>query len=48
MSPNEFETVDGVHSRKWKQSIKFNGKPLGDWLTENQVENKLAMSQAEI
>ena len=48
MSPNEFEIVAGVHSRKWKQSIKFNGKPLGDWLTENKVENKFAMSQAEI
>lgn len=48
MSPNEFETAAGVQSRKWKQSIKYNGKPLGDWLDENRVEHKLAISQAEI
>ena len=29
VSPSEFETLAGVQARKWKQSIKYGGKPLG-------------------
>ena len=33
LSPPEFENVSGMQAaRKWRNSIKYNGKPVGDWL----------------
>ena len=37
MTPIEFENVSGSHAKK-QQSIKCNGKQLGDWLTEHGLE----------
>ena len=37
ISPSEFETLAGVQARKWKQSIKYGGKPLGAWLSLNPL-----------
>lgn len=38
MSPNEFESVAGVPAKKWKQSIRYDGKPLIEWLKVNKKE----------
>ena len=27
-----------VQARKWKQTIKFERKPIGDWLAANELE----------
>ena len=37
MTPNEFERIAGATAKKWKQSIKLDGKPLGEWLALNAV-----------
>ena len=36
VTPSEFESMSAVQAKKWKQSIKFNGKPIGDWLAMNE------------
>ena len=36
MSPTEFETLSGMQGKKWKQNIKFEGKPIGEWLAEHE------------
>ena len=42
MTPSEFESMSQVQARKWKQSIKFQGKPIGDWLASaNNIELEL-------
>ena len=33
-NPLEFESTCGLNSRKWRQTIKHDGKPLGDLLSE--------------
>ena len=38
MTPVEFENISGSHARKWRQSIKCDGKELGDWLVEHGLE----------
>ena len=30
VTPSEFEMLAGSHARKWKQSIKCDGKHLGE------------------
>ena len=35
VTPSKFESMSAVQAKKWKQSIKFNGKPIGDWLAMN-------------
>ena len=37
-TPIEFDNVAGSHARKWRQSIKCNGKELGDWLFDHGLE----------
>ena len=34
MTPNEFENIAGVTARN---SAKYDGQALGDWLTENML-----------
>ena len=47
LNPSEFESMAGMqHTRKWKQSIKCKGKPLGEWLTEHGQEMCLESSQS--
>jgi hypothetical protein len=36
-----------VQARKWKQSIKFEGKPIGEWLTIHEVELELSQQIAK-
>ena len=31
----ELESMSAIQARKWKQSIKFDGKPIGEWLSVN-------------
>lgn len=38
VTPTEFESMSHVQARKWKQSIKFEGKPIGDWLAANELD----------
>lgn len=38
LSPPEFESLCGLNTRKWRQAIKHNGKPLGDWLESHKSE----------
>ena len=38
VTPTEFESMSQVQARKWKQSIKFEGKPIGDWRAANELE----------
>jgi len=39
-NPNEFECLAGMHhAKKWKQSIRCEGKPLGEWLAEFEKES---------
>lgn len=36
INPSEFECMAGMqHTRKWKQSIKVEGRPLGEWIDEH-------------
>ena len=35
ISPIEFESLAGIQAKKWKQSIKYSGKPLGAWISQN-------------
>ena len=32
LSPTEFENLAGIQGKKWRQSIKLEGKPLAEWL----------------
>ena len=34
MSPLEFENLAGLHGRKWREDIKYEGKPIGKCLSE--------------
>ena len=46
---NEFENIAGVPVRKWKNSIKHDGKPLGEWLAQNMlVESPQTSSQTQV
>ena len=46
LSPSEFESMSGMqHTRKWKQSIKVEGRPLGEWIDEHCQEACLENSQ---
>ena len=38
VTPSEFESMSLVQAKKWKQSIKFEGRPIGEWLTVNETE----------
>ena len=38
ISPPEFENMCGLQGRKWKTNIKFEGRPIGQWLTEHNME----------
>ena len=45
-NPNEFEALAGLHqTKKWKQSIKCGGKPLGEWLSEHHYDSGPDSSQ---
>ena len=49
ITPNEFENTAGVPARKWKNSIKHDGKPLGEWLVQNMlVESSQTSSQIQV
>ena len=49
ITPNEFENIAGVPARKWKNSIKHDGKPLGEWLAQNMlVESSQTSSQTQV
>ena len=37
VNPSECETMAGIQARKWKQSIKYGGKPLSAWLAQHPV-----------
>ena len=41
LTPNEFERIAGATAKKWKQSIKHDGKPLGEWLALNAVHETI-------
>ena len=49
MTPPEFESLSGFHSRKWRQNIKNKGKPIGEWLSNYHKEeaSKEANSQTQ-
>ena len=36
VTPSEFESMSAIQARKWKQSIKYDGKPIGEWLATNE------------
>ena len=36
LSPTEFENLAGIQGKKWRQSIKFEGKPLAEWLARSE------------
>ena len=38
VSPPEFENMSGFHSKKRRQNIRFNGKPVGEWLAKYNSE----------
>ena len=39
MSPPEFDkNMSGFHSKKWRQNIRLNGKPVGEWLAKYNSE----------
>lgn len=38
MSPSEFECLAGMKGKKWRVNIKFEGKPLGQWLEEHDSD----------
>ena len=37
ITPSEFEKCAGVPAKKWKQSVRFNDKPIGIWIEENKA-----------
>lgn len=45
ITPPEFESMSQVQAKKWKQSIKFGGRPIGDWLVVNEIESESQLSQ---
>ena len=48
MTPSEFESMSQVQARKWKKSIKFQGKPIGDWLeSANNIEIELLSQESQ-
>ena len=48
--PIEFEGACGMHARKWRQTIQYDGKPLGQWLIANKLEHtqREMMSEATV
>ena len=38
MNPPEFESLAGMHGKRWRMNIKFEGKPLGQWLAEHDSD----------
>ena len=32
ITPSEFAKCAGITARKWKQSVRFNDKPIGTWI----------------
>ena len=39
-NPNEFECLAGMHhAKKWRQSIRCEGKSVGEWLAEFEKES---------
>ena len=36
LNPTEFENLAGIQGKKWRQSIKFEGKPLAEWLARSE------------
>ena len=50
LNPIEFEGACGIHARKWRQTIKYDGKPLGQWLIANKLEHtqREMMSEATV
>ena len=46
VTPTEFESMSQVQAKKWKQSIKFQGKPIGDWLAVNDIEIELLSQES--
>ena len=38
ISPPEFESLAGLHGRKWRTNIRYAGKPIGQWLAEHEVD----------
>ena len=37
-NPLEFESLAGLHGRKWRENIKYEGKHIGKWLTEQDCD----------
>ena len=50
VTPSEFESMSTVQANKWKQSIKFDGKPIGEWLSmnENYTEALVSRENTEV
>jgi hypothetical protein len=38
LNPLEFESLAGLHGRKWRENIKYEGKPIGKWLNEQDYD----------
>ena len=38
INPLEFESLAGLHGRKWRENIKYEGKPIGKWLSEQDCD----------
>ena len=38
MNPPEFESLAGMHGKRWRMNIKSEGKPLGQWLAEHDSD----------
>ena len=38
ISPPEFESLAGLHGRKWRTNIRYAGKPIGQWLAEHEAD----------
>lgn len=38
ISPPEFESQAGLYGRKWRQNIKYDGKPVGKWLSGQDLD----------
>ena len=48
VTPSEFESMSAIQARKWKQSIKLNGKPVGEWLPVNEESISALARQEDI
>ena len=47
VTPAEFESMSAVQARKWRQTVKFDGKPIGEWLLMNEMHLESLASQKE-